>query len=269
MDAESRRPPRRGDARAIPEIQSLLDSYRRWLRDRTSLRETGDWVEIATPYLDRHNDCLQIYARRENGGFVLTDDGYILDDLALSGCKIESPRRLAMLETTAAGFGVKINEKALQVRATHDDFGLKKHNLVQAMLAVDDLFHLAESTAANLFHEDVAAWLDLSEIRWTPGVRFSGRSGYDHRFEFVIPKSRAAPERLLRAFNRPTRNAAQTMAFAWRDVREDRPPESRAYAILNDSDRPAPDAVLDAMRNYDVTPLPWSRRNEAREELAA
>ena len=48
-----------------------------------------------------------------------------------------------------------------------------------------------------------------------------------------------------------------------------RPPESRAYAILNDSDRPVADAVLDAMRNYDVTPLPWPRRNEAREELAA
>ena len=48
-----------------------------------------------------------------------------------------------------------------------------------------------------------------------------------------------------------------------------RPPESRPYAILNDSDRPVADAVLDAMRNYDVTPLPWSCRNEAREELAA
>lgn len=253
----------------IHEVQSLLDSYWRWLRDQTSLRETGEWVEITTPYLDRHNDCLQIYARRENGGFVLTDDGYVLDDLALSGCKIESPRRRALLESTAAGFGVAVDGTALQVRANPDDFGLKKHNLVQAMLAVNDLFYLAAPTVANLFHEDVAAWLDLSDIRWTPGVRFSGRSGFDHRFEFVIPKSRAAPERLLRAFNRPTRDAAQTMAFAWVDVRDDRPPESRAYAILNDSDRPVGKAVLDAMRNYDVTPLPWSRRNEAREELAA
>ena len=48
-----------------------------------------------------------------------------------------------------------------------------------------------------------------------------------------------------------------------------RPPESRAYAILDDSDRPVAHAVLDAMRNYGVSSLPWSLRNEAREELAA
>ena len=53
------------------------------------------------------------------------------------------------------------------------------------------------------------------------------------------------------------------------DVESRRPPESRAYAILDDSDRPVADAMLDSMRNYDVTPLPWSRRNEACEELDA
>ena len=33
-----------------------------WLKDKTTLREVdGEWVEITTPYLDRHNDALQIY----------------------------------------------------------------------------------------------------------------------------------------------------------------------------------------------------------------
>jgi hypothetical protein len=37
-----------------------------WLKDRTTLREVnGEYVEITTPYIDRHNDALQIYARRE------------------------------------------------------------------------------------------------------------------------------------------------------------------------------------------------------------
>ena len=53
------------------------------------------------------------------------------------------------------------------------------------------------------------------------------------------------------------------------DVESRVPPESRAYAIFNDSDRPVAGAVLDAMRNYGVSSLPWSLRNEAREKLAA
>ena len=253
----------------IEEVQALLDEYQSWLREKTSLRQVEEWIEITTPYLDRHNDCLQIYAKPTAGGFVLTDDGYIIEDLEQSGCKIDGGRRRALLDTTLNGFGVQINKTALEVRASRDNFALRKHNLVQAMLAVNDLFYLASPTIASLFHEDVEAWLDLSDIRYTPNVKFTGRSGYDHRFDFVIPKSKTQPERVLRTINRPGRDTAQSMAFSWIDTREVRAPESRAYAILNDTDRPVLASVLSAMRNYGVRPVPWSDRDGAREELAA
>ena len=255
----------------IDEVQSLLDRYWKWLRDETALREVGDWVEITTPYLDRHNDCPQIYAEHRNGGFVLTDDGYTVDDLEQFGCALNTPRRQELLRTTLNGFGVQFSNvtKALEVRASVDNFALRKHNLVQAMLAVNDLFYLESATVASLFYEDVVTWLEACEIRYTPKVRFAGKSGYDHQFDFVIPKSRHRPERVLRAITRPSRNTAQMMTFAWVDTRGVRSPDAQAYAILNDSDRPISQSVLDAIRNYDVRPVTWSDREEAREELAA
>jgi len=75
----------------ITEIQRLLDDYLAWLRDKTALRQVDEWVEITTPYLDRHNDYVQIYAKKADTGFVLTDDGYTIDDLDQSGCKLQSP----------------------------------------------------------------------------------------------------------------------------------------------------------------------------------
>ena len=253
----------------IDEVQSLLDRYWIWLKDRTSLRQVGDWIEITTPYLDRHNDCLQIYARRANGGFVLTDDGYTVEDLELSGCKIDSAKRQNLFKTTLNGFGVQVNEKALEVRASEHNFALRKHNLIQAMLAVNDLFYLASPVTASLFYEDVVSWLDLSDIRYTPNVKFTGKSGYDHRFEFVIPKSNIRPERMVRTINRPNRSSCSTAAFSWVDTKAARAPESLAYAIVNDSDRQIPRSVMDAMRSYEMRPIPWSERDEAREELAA
>lgn len=253
----------------IDDVQALLDQYVAWLREKTTLRQINDWVEITTPYLDRHNDHLQIYARRRNGGFVLTDDGYTLQDLEQSGCKLDSGRRQGLLKMTLNGFGVQLNDRALEVHASPDNFGLRKHNLVQAMLAVNDLFYLASPMVASFFYEDVVAWLDLAEIRYTPKVKFTGRSGYDHLFDFVVPRSRIQPERLLRAISRPNRDTAQVMAFSWIDTREVRPVEARAYAILNDSEHPISESVLDAMRNYDVRPVLWSEREQVREELAA
>lgn len=253
----------------IHEIQHLLDDYYSWLKDRTVLRDIGRWVEITTPYLDRHNDYVQIYAKKSNGGFLLTDDGYTIDDLEQSGSKLDSRKRQDLLKMTLNGFGVQQEDNALLVHASPDNFALRKHNLVQAMLAVNDMFYLAAPMTANLFYEDIAAWMDVHDIRYTPQVKFTGKTGYDHLFEFVIPKSRQQPERIVRTINRPNRSSAQAVVLSWIDTREVRTPESRAYAMVNDSEQAASATVMDALRSYEVRPVAWSERESVREELAA
>jgi hypothetical protein len=97
----------------IDQIDQLLNDYIAWLKDKTVLRQIDNWVEITTPYLDRHNDYVQIYTRKSNGGFILTDDGYTIDDLEQSGCRLESHRRQDLLRMTLNGFGVQLRNKAL------------------------------------------------------------------------------------------------------------------------------------------------------------
>ena len=255
---------------SVAEIEKLLDNYRAWMKDKTTLREVdGSWVEITTPHLDRHNDALQIYARRENGGFVLTDDSYIVHDLEASGCKLDTDKRKSLLRMTLNGFGVTLNNDALEVHATPENFPLRKHTLIQAMLAVNDLFYLAQPIVESLFYEDVVVWLDANDVHYLPNVKFTGISGYDHHFDFAIPKSRKQPERIVQAINRPTRESALSFINAWGDTRQVRPPQSKAYAVLNDNEGPASGAVIDALRNYQIQPVPWSQRIEIVTELAA
>lgn len=253
----------------IEEIQRLLDAYHAWLKDKTILRQLDQWIEITTPYLDRHNDYLQIYAKKTNGGFVLTDDGYTINDLEQSGCKLQSPKRQELLKMTLNGFGVQQCDNALEVHASPDNFALRKHNLVQAMLAVNDMFYLAVPLVTSLFYEDVVAWLDVHEVRYTPKVKFTGKTGYDHLFDFVIPKSRQQPERIIQTINRPSRDTAQAVVLSWIDTKEVRSADSRAYALLNDAEQAVSSNVLDALRSYDVRPVPWSQRESVREELVA
>lgn len=134
---------------------------------------------------------------------------------------------------------------------------------------MNDLFYLASPMVSSLFYEDVVAWLDENDIRYTPKVKFTGKSGYDHLFDFVIPKSKKQPERILQAINRPSRDEAMITAFAWFDTKEVRPPNSRAYAILNDSEREIPPIVIDALQSYDVKAIPWSKRNAVVAEMTA
>ncbi|WP_201281633.1 DUF1829 domain-containing protein [Methylosinus sp. Ce-a6] len=254
----------------VSDIERLVDSYRMWLRDRTTLRNVhADWVEITTPYLDRHNDYIQIYVRKENGAYRLTDDGHTIRDLELSGCLLDIPKRKSLLKIAINGFAVDLNDGVLSVCANSDNFSARKHALVQAILAVNDLFYTSRPIVKSLFKEDVEHWLDLSDIRFLPNVQFTGKSGYTHQFDFGIPRSKTAPERILKAINNPNKDTAQSLIFAWLDTREERPTDSLAVAILNDAERPVTGAVTGALERYDIRPLLWSDREKNRMELAA
>ena len=255
----------------VTEIQELMDRYVRWLQDKTTLRQVADWVEITTPYLDRHNDHLQMYVKKQSAGYLLTDDAYTLNDLELQGCKLDSPKRQALLKQALNGFGVLQNAStgALEVSATADNFPQRKHALVQAMLAVNDLFYLASPHVVNLFYEDVVAWLEANEVRFTERVQFSGKSGYHHLFDFVIPKSRKQPERVVQTISRPSKSEAEAVVFKWFDTKETRPPDSKMFAILNDFEHGVPAGVLEALGNYDIASVPWGQRDTIIRDLAA
>lgn len=261
-----------GDSVMVQAVQELVEEYAAWLKDKTVLRQVVDmeWIEVTTPYLDRHNDYVQIFVKKQDDGFLLSDGGETIADLQISGCNLESRRRQDLLHTTLNGFGVKLDRNLLSVRASTQNFPMRKHNLIQAILAVNDLFYLEAPLVASVFLEDVKAWMELSGVRFVPNVKFSGASGYDHHFHFAIPAFQNAPERILRAINRPNRDAAESMAFAWMDTKEARgDPKAKAYAILNDGEQQPAASVFDALRSYGIAPVLWSRREEVLQEIAA
>ena len=111
------------------------------------------------------------------------------------------------------------------------------------------MFYLASPTVEAIFFEDVTAWLDMSGIRYTPRVKFTGKTGLDHMCDFVISEWRFEPERIMRAINNPNRSAAQNLVMAWLDTREARPENSVSYAFLNDNEREISSAVTDALNS--------------------
>lgn len=246
-----------------------LDNYYAWLRDKTAWKQINKWIEITTPYLDRNNDYMQIYLSKHDNDFLLTDDGATINGLAQEGCALDSPKRKKLLQMMLNGYGVSLEGDLLQVKASQDNFALKKHNLVQAMLAVNDMFYLAEPHVASLFFEDVKNWLDISNIRYSEQISFIGKSGFARKFDFLITKSGIAPERIIKTINHPVKNSTDAIIMDWLDTREQRPENSQAYAFVNDSNQAVSSGVTDALLNYDINPILWSKREQARLELAA
>ena len=244
------------------ECERLIADYLRWLKEGIRVSEMGKSCQIATPFLDRHNDEIEIYIEKHNGGLLLTDDGYTISDLAASGMAFETSKRKAHLTAILNGFGVKLEGDELQVPATPQDFPQKKHCLVQAMLAVNDMFVMGEEHVLSLFKEDVAKFLEENGIAVFPDFKLSGRSGFDHKFDFGLPKTPKRPQRVLQAINNLTKDQALSFAFAVADVKVTRAEPLQAMTFLNDVEHPSNEDNLAAIRAYEIQPLLWSQRHE-------
>jgi len=252
------------------ECKALLDDYVHWLRDKSAVRSVDGVCEITTPFLDRHNDHLQMYIKREGDELILTDDGYILSDLEQSGFELTTERRKTIFQTVLNGYGVRCSEDGeLTVRARAQDFSQKKHSLIQAMLTVNDLFTMARETVVSVFLEDVEQFLLQNQVRFTSRLKLPGKSSFDHTIDFLIPRSPAKPERLLRAVNRADRDQVLSVAFAFTDVRSLRPSPPASYMIYNNDALELSSEARNALNVYEVTAIPWTHRAEYLNELAA
>ena len=108
---------------------------------------TADVIEVTTPYVDRNNDYTQIYIKKEIGNYKITDAGYIITDLELSGVNVLKPgRRNEILHTILYRLGLDLDEETSEIytRETAEDrIPLACNRLLQGMLAVNDMFYLS------------------------------------------------------------------------------------------------------------------------------
>jgi hypothetical protein len=104
-------------------------------------------------------------------------------------------------------------------------------------------------------------------VRYTPRINFKGKSGYDHFFDFVIPKSKLRGERILQTLSNPKKDSAEALIFKWQDTRETRIDDSKLFVLMNDAERPISGSVIEAFKNYQLNPVLWSKRDVVKGEL--
>lgn len=251
------------------ECDNIIESYVGWLKAGLAAECLENACELTTPFFDRHNDHIQVYAERSGAEIVLSDDGYVLADLRTSGLEFSTPKRKAVLEATLNGFGVKLKDGRITTDADERNVGQRMHAMIQAMLAVNDMFVMAQPRVAGFFWEDVRDFLDEHDVRYSSRIKLPGKSGFDHGVDFLIPHSKQRPERILQVINAPSKNSIGAYLFSLADTREARDTGSEAYAVLNDVSRTVSTDVTDALKAYSVTPVPWSHRDDFAERLAS
>ena len=256
-------------------MKNLLDpikvkeKYIKWLEQEISVNKIGEYLEITSPFLDRYNDYLQVYAKLEaDDEIILTDDAYIINNLQMSGVDINSNKRKQVLESFLNKYNVKLEEDALVTKSGIEDFPQKILFLMQAMLNIDDMFMLSQNKVASIFLEDVTEFLDSRDIFYSKDVSFVGKSGFIYSYEYLLQRTKEKPERLCKVINNPNKQNFQNTIFMWNDTKETRDNNSQLIVFLNDENK-IDATVIEGFKNYDVNTIPWSEREKHLELLRA
>lgn len=253
------------------DCQQIITEYLKWIKDNTVVKtvEEGKSCSISTPFLDRHNDHLDIYMLKNNGTIMLTDNGYTVADLKMSGFEINTPKRESILKTALNGFGVKMNgNDELYVEATAHNIGQKKHYLLQAILAVNDMFNLAQETVYSLFKEDVELYFRSNDIFFTKDIKLTGKSGFDHNVDFLIPATKNKPERLIKVINTAKKDSVLSSIMAFNDINQTRETITKNFVVYNDIEKKVSKDVIGALDNYGVKHIPWSKKEQCLTEFS-
>jgi len=252
----------------VMDIQKLIDDYLTWLKKGFTFEKIGEFYEITTPYLDNFNDCLQIYVKQEGNEIYFTDDGVTLNSLIANGLQLKTERKKE-IERSLYPYGVRLDENELTIKATEKDFPFKKHLFLQAIIHINDMYGTPKEKeqSRSRFIDDVQSFFNQNDIFCSDNVQFTGKTGFNHNYDFLFTKTKNKPERLCQTLNLPTKQNAINILFSWDDTKATRKNGSELIIILNDRNNIAK-GVEDAFQTYNANVICWSdRKNKKNIEL--
>lgn len=246
-------------------------TYLDWLKSEITEEDLGNgYTEITAPFLDRHNDYIQIYIQAlTDGMYRISDDMYTITDLKMSGLDFKTPKRKQILQDIVRKRGIELDSKKdeLYLTVPKSNLGEAQHQLFQAMLDINDLFYLNQSSIKSFFFEDVTKYFDSHEIYYSKDISLRGRSGYTQNFDFLLQRNKLHPERFIKLLNNPGRSHLERFIFSWTDIKEQRGEEGKFIVLINDQDKSI-DPHIAHLKEYDIQGIPWSKKNEYQEVFA-
>ncbi|MCR5862179.1 DUF1828 domain-containing protein [Flavobacterium sp. J372] len=250
-------------------INTHVDYYYNWLREKTVIQEdhSTEWTLISTPFLGAFNDTIEIYAKKNGSHLTLSDNGETISNLELQGVHIQgSKKRRYLVDAILLNYGIREINDELIVETNFENFAQSKHNLLSAIIEINDMYILSKSNVSSIFKEDVRNYLDEIGLIYTPDFISKGVTGLEFNFDFQIAKRNE--EIVLKSFNTVNKSNLSSFLFSWEDIKPVREKITKknvtAIAVINDIGREIKTEFLDALNAKEADYILWSERDSDR-----
>jgi hypothetical protein len=169
--------------------EELISSYLATLQGGFScLPSAKERVRVVTPYLYPDHDRIELFVRERGDKVTVSDLGETLRHLETLGMDvISNQKRWFQVQHIAAGLQVQVREGVILKEAAKESVGETIFDVLAACKAVADLIYSTRAYEPATFEDEVAEYLEESELKAERRVPVVGESGTKYTVNLQVP----------------------------------------------------------------------------------
>ena len=125
-------------------MKDISKEYTNWLYKNMSQEKISENIlEITTPFLNRHNDYIQIYINYISDGYIeINDHGYIIGDLLMDDHDIENNEKTEFLKTIIKKMNLRLKGEIIyKTVGDPKEIPAAMHSLIQALIYISNTYN--------------------------------------------------------------------------------------------------------------------------------
>ncbi|WP_165849924.1 DUF1828 domain-containing protein [Listeria kieliensis] len=258
--------------------KKLKKEYLDWSMKKINFETDQDFIKIETPFVDPSNDYINLFLEQKSAHYILSDDGYAVDELDSMGVDIfKQGKRRDFFNKTLRTFGVSFDSKTYELFVKFDNissYPAKQHMLIQCIIRINDMLLTTRNRITNFFSEDLQEFLLDNELSITPNAQFIGKTGNTLSFDFSIGMTKNSNQKLIKAVANPRSEAYMEPLFSFIDL-DDSSRKIDKIIIADDEANKVSKIFANSITNFssneaspaNVKLYLWSKRNTWIKEL--
>jgi hypothetical protein len=144
-------------------IEIIKQDFREKVCEKLSISSEGvNRFRVFTPFMFEDGDHLSIVLKKENGIWMLSDEGHTYMHLTydLDEKDLQRGTRQKIITNALSVFSVQDREGELVIPIVENQYGDALYSFIQALLKITDISYLSRERVRSTFMEDFRAFME-------------------------------------------------------------------------------------------------------------
>lgn len=142
-------------------MDAIVQEFRRKVCEEIQLAQEGmNRYVVSVPFTFDDGDHLCVLLKRDNGGWLLSDEGHTFMHVSYDEIDVEGKTRSKIIDNVLLNYGIQNAQGELKSVIKEDAYGDALYSFVQGLIKITDVSYLSRERVRSTFLEDFRSFIE-------------------------------------------------------------------------------------------------------------